>query len=607
MKLILAFYLYIFIATGSLAQQASGMIDSLEIKLSKLRETNPGTETEVYTLIKLSYYSLNDPIKSSIYSREALRQARAIGYKKAEAQALSYLGEAEKLLGNNVQSIDYYLKSIKIFRELNLTYFEANALSSLAKIYSNEGDKLNAKHYFKEAIQRLTEFHDTIYVSSAQLNMGEFYRKFAELDSAIEYYNIALTNLESIKVKSNLKTIEENRATIFGNLGMVFLAQGNPVKAKPNLEQANQYFTDHFEPYRKSVYQCELGKLYILEGKVQKGEALINESLQMAQEAQLKEQIKDFSKELSAFYEQQNQPQKALRFYQQYKLYDDSLKNVENVRKLEQQQSQFQLSRKDEEIEILNKINKLQRILGMGLFAGVLVVIVFIFIVIRANLRIKVINKEITLQKQLVEEREKEKALLLRELNHRVKNNLQMVASLLSLHSRQLKGHPAAEALMEGKYRVEALTLIHQKLYRDDVDTKIDLKDYIEELSQNLVMNFNKDFKLELYLVPFIMKIDKAIPLGLILNELLTNSLKYGKAEGKQPVLKISIQKLPEHVLLIIEDNGTGLPVDFDFKRTDSFGLKLVHSLINQLGGKIDWSSENGTQWTITLNTIKIS
>ncbi|MDA3929473.1 MAG: sensor histidine kinase, partial [Prolixibacteraceae bacterium] len=184
---------------------------------------------------------------------------------------------------------------------------------------------------------------------------------------------------------------------------------------------------------------------------------------------------------------------------------------------------------------------------------------------------------------------------------------LQMVASLLNLHSRQLKGHPAAEALLEGKYRVEALTLIHQKLYRDDIDTKIDLKDYIEELTKNLVMNFGQNFDMELKLVPFIMKIDKAIPLGLVLNELVTNSLKYGQEDNESPKLAIVITKEAENVILTIKDNGKGLPDDFDFRKTDSFGLKLVHSLINQLGGKIDWNSKSGTCWTITLNTLKIS
>lgn len=181
-----------------------------------------------------------------------------------------------------------------------------------------------------------------------------------------------------------------------------------------------------------------------------------------------------------------------------------------------------------------------------------------------------------------------------------------MVASLLSLHARQLKDHPAAEALMAGKYRVEALTLIHQKLYRDDIDTMIDVKNYIEELTSNLVMHFGKDFKLELFLSPFVMKIDKAIPLGLIINELVTNSLKYGGLDNPTPLLQISILSKAENMVIGIKDNGMGLPADFDISQSKSFGLKLVQSLVRQLGGKLTWTTEGGTQWQLVLNKEKI-
>lgn len=608
MKDLFAIFLILISTAGSFAQQASGLIDSLENELKTLHLSNPEDKNnEAFLLLQLTYNSINNPAKALTYASKALDASRSAGNKTREAIAFSYLADIEKQYGNNLQAIEYYLQAANLQHESDDFLYEATTFSGIASLFGRMGDKKNASQYYIRAIELFSSYKDTLFYATTQLNMGDFYRKYSELDSAIYYFNESLRNFTSIKNDENTTFLNTNKYSCLGNLGMTYLAKGDIEKAKPLLEKANQYFTENFDPYRKSVYQCELGKLYILEGNVQKGGVLINESMEMAKKAQLKEQIRDFSLELSSFYEQQKKPELALNYFKQYKLYDDSLKNVENVRKLEQQQSQFQLSRKDEEIAALNKINRLQRLLGVLLFIGVLIVSVFIYIVAQANKRIKLVNKEITLQKQLVEEREKEKGLLLRELNHRVKNNLQMVASLLNLHSRQLKGHPAADALMAGKYRVEALTLIHQKLYRDDVDTKIDLKDYIEELAQNLVMNFSQDFKLELHLIPFIMKIDKAIPLGLILNELLTNSLKYGKVEGQQPILKIGIQKLSENVILTIEDNGKGLPADFDFRHAESFGLKLVHSLINQLGGKIDWNSNNGTRWTITLNTLKIS
>ena len=228
-------------------------------------------------------------------------------------------------------------------------------------------------------------------------------------------------------------------------------------------------------------------------------------------------------------------------------------------------------------------------------------------VLFRAYRNIKTSHIIISQQKQLVEQREVEKALLLKELNHRVKNNLQMVSSLLNLHARQLKDHPAADALMAGRYRVEALTLIHQKLYRDDVDTKIDIQNYIEDLSKNLVLNFGPEFTLDLKLVPLVLKIDKAIPLGLVMNELITNSLKYGGNENVAPELKIQIDNDSQDIVLItVADNGKGLPPDFDLMKSKSFGLKLVNSLVKQLSGEISYRAVNGTCWTLKLSINKL-
>ena len=178
-----------------------------------------------------------------------------------------------------------------------------------------------------------------------------------------------------------------------------------------------------------------------------------------------------------------------------------------------------------------------------------------------------------------------------------------MVASLLNLQARQLKGHPAAEALLSGKLRVEALTLIHRKLYRDDIDTTINISNYIEELSENLVMNFGQEFQLKRDLEPADVNIEKAIPLGLIINELITNSLKYGSSENQFPLLSISLNKHNDEMIIAISDNGKGLPPGFDWKKSDSFGLKLVHSLIGQLNGNIDYIYENGSKWKICIKS----
>lgn len=584
--------------------QPSGLIDSLmcEINSQKLDE-----KEKTKLLLNICYQNFQDPNTALVFGKQALELAKEGGYKEFEAYANSYIGENEKFLGNRISSIKYFVESARIFRELGKYNLEANILISIAGLFIDERDFGNAINYYNQGLNIFQSCQDTFYVASTLINIGEAYRIFNNSDSAVYYYNQGIESMRSIKDETLFPKILKNEATVNGNLGMIYLQMGDVNKAKQNLLKAIKYFSSNFEALRTSVYQCEMGKLLIYEGKIDEGEDLIKKSLHIAKVAKLKEQIRDISFELSSFYENRNLPEKALFYHKQYKVYDDSLKNVENVRKMEKLQSQFHLNQKEEEIAVLNKINRLQRGLGYAMMGGAFILIIFFFVLFQSNRKIKLQNKKISEQNLIVEQREQEKALLLKELNHRVKNNLQMVASLLNLHSRQLKDHPAAEALMEGKYRVEALTLIHQKLYRDDVDTKINIKDYIEELVQNLVLNFGQKFKLSLNLESFAMKIDKAIPLGLIINELLTNSLKYGHENNDSPLLHVGVKKVHKKLIIIIKDNGSGLPSDFDIKMTESFGLKLVHSLVKQLGGVIEWKAENGTQWKLALDTLKIS
>lgn len=586
---------------------SSGLIDSIKYELSIREKADTAHKQQARLLIHLSFYS--DTFKDKEhYLYKAINISQKYGYKDYEAIAFAYRAADHGNIGNMQKSIEYGIKSAQLYRELGLYDQEAHALNTIASTLNRAGDFENALNYFKQSLLLFTQRKDSIYSSFTLLNIGENFRSQQIPDSAMHYFELAKRSLESIhNIPSNMKShFDVNYATIYGNIGMVFFSKGNFKQAKYYLNIAIDYFTTNFDAYRKSVYQFELGKIHITEGNVELGEQLIKHSFDLAKTENLKEQIMDFSRELSLFYEDQKKHEKALRYHKIYKTYFDSIQNISNVRKIDQIESDFQISKKEEEINSLNRINLLQKRFNYALLLGVFVIISFLFYLFKSNRKIKTTNILLQEQKQLVEQRENEKALLLKELNHRVKNNLQMVASLLNLHSRQLKGHPAADALKAGVYRVEALTLIHQKLYRDDVDTKINIKDYVEELSRNLILNFSQNFDLKLELDDVHMKIDKAIPLGLLLNELLTNSLKYGKQDNKAPLLIIKITKVNDLVSVIINDNGPGLPPNFSLTKAKSFGLKLVHSLTKQLGGTINWNSENGTTWTLSLSYSKL-
>ncbi len=595
--------LFLFLSITGGYSSSPGFIDSLTTLIYNNENTND--EQKMHYFLQMCYSSIDVPEKAVVYGNEALTLAQKIGNKKQQAFAYGYIGRALSNVGNYVDAIEAFTNSASLFNEMNLSSNEAFALASIGVIFSKNGDLTNSIRYYRDALNVFKSKADTLQIATSFLNIGEGYRLAGLIDSAQIYYLYADSMFR--KIDNSNETAKDNLAIISGNLGIIYAHKGNYSQAQKKLFDAYSYFFDINDFYRASVYVGELGKLNIIQKNYQTGENLLHQSLDLAKNESNKEQIRDMNLQLSDYYQQIGKHNKALKHYKCYKAYDDTLKNVENVRKMEQMQSLFQLNKKDDEIESLNRINILQRKLAYFLSAGVVFFLVFVFLLINSNRKISRAVRVISHQKDLVETKEQEKALLLRELNHRVKNNLQMVASLLSLHARQLKGHPAADALLAGKYRVEALTLIHQKLYRADVDTVIDITAYIKELADNLILNFGHDFELVLKLEPFLMKIDKAIPLGLVVNELITNSLKYGRNADGESLLKIELKKYTDEVFIHIRDKGVGLPDNFDLSKTHSFGLKLVHSLIKQLGGVIEYKSEAGTHWIICLDIEKIS
>ncbi len=217
-----------------------------------------------------------------------------------------------------------------------------------------------------------------------------------------------------------------------------------------------------------------------------------------------------------------------------------------------------------------------------------------------------------------------EKEVLLKEIHHRVKNNMQVISSLLSLQSRSIKNEEEIEILRESQNRVKSMAMIHESLYRTHNLARINFKEYIKGLISGLFRSYGVNqstIKLELNLKDVLLDIDIAIPCGLILNELISNSLKhafpanyvrrqangtFASPEGMKGKIKVSLLLKNESILkMIVFDNGIGFPDNIDFRNTDSLGLKLVNTLINQLDGTIELEKSNGTKFIIEFKKNK--
>jgi PAS domain S-box-containing protein len=222
-----------------------------------------------------------------------------------------------------------------------------------------------------------------------------------------------------------------------------------------------------------------------------------------------------------------------------------------------------------------------------------------------------VIDTDITLRKQMEEQIRaslEERGVLLREIHHRVKNNLQIIISLFNLQTHYVQDPGASKALREGQNRIKSMALIHERFYQSDGLSRIDFDDYIRRLTDNLLQTSGiTSGKVDLNIITekISLDIDTAVPCGLIINEVVSNSLKHAFNDGRKGEILIQFSRTGESAYrLVIADNGTGLPQGFDLEKSDSLGIQLIHALAGQIDGTLKIENSNGVKYIIDFKTI---
>jgi PAS domain S-box-containing protein len=218
------------------------------------------------------------------------------------------------------------------------------------------------------------------------------------------------------------------------------------------------------------------------------------------------------------------------------------------------------------------------------------------------------ISRDITKQKEVEDALRmslNEKEVLLKEIHHRVKNNMQIISSLISLQSDYAENEDTIKMFDDSKNRIRSMALIHEKLYQSDDLSLIDFSDYIKSLASKLLEFYGLNARIITLKVDandITLSIDSAIPCGLIINELISNSIKHAFPEEKKGIISIGMHEINANYVLTVEDNGVGFPETIDYRNTDSLGLQIVQTLTLQLGGEIELESDGGTKFTICFN-----
>ena len=222
------------------------------------------------------------------------------------------------------------------------------------------------------------------------------------------------------------------------------------------------------------------------------------------------------------------------------------------------------------------------------------------------NRRLEALNKELTHTNHQLDQRNAQNEVLVKEIHHRVKNNLEIISSLLELQSRQTQDESAQLAMLESQARVKSMGLLHQKLFQNQEQVSIEMRDYFLKLSNNLLQTFNADDQIDVQIdmEPIELDMDTAIPIGLMVNELITNSLKYAFPDRRDGRIKLRLQQEDaEHLALSVADNGVGKVAGTSPKGT-GFGSQLIQLLTQQLQGVMQESVGDGTSVTFRLKRV---
>ncbi|WP_296623204.1 histidine kinase dimerization/phosphoacceptor domain -containing protein [Marivirga sp.] len=385
-----------------------------------------------------------------------------------------------------------------------------------------------------------------------------------------------------------------------------YYAMGSKLIDKAKYEQAEPYLFKTIKLLEENnlstidVYQfahSRLGDIAKEEGRYDEAITYYDKARNSSIEINTKANTAYFINKLYQLHELRGDYKKALENYKEWSEANNLIEVERNERSLRESELQMNVFNQDKELAA----NRQQQ----SIYIGALIIGALLLGLLyrnyrlkqRSNNTLKILNEELADKNVLLDKRNAENELLLKEIHHRVKNNLELVKSLISLQSAQIEDPATKEAMMASQNRVQSMGIIHQKLYQGTNLGSIEMKDYFLNLSEGILDTFNAEekVKIECAMDNLELDVDTAVPIGLIVNELLTNALKYAFPTKENGIIHISLEKTTDNNLkLKIKDNGVGKVVGIAPKGT-GFGSQLVQLLTQQLNGKMQEHTNEGT------------
>lgn len=552
------------------------------------------------------YYYDNKPIKSLKHYHESLNIRILTKDTFGIANSYNNIGNIYREEKNSSEALEYFLKSLQLRKIIGNKQLSP-LYQNIGLCYLDLNNFKKAEKQFIRAYKKDSLNNDSYGAGHSLLSLGLSYEKQDLLKQALKNYK---KSFYFFKKEKN----DKYTAYALISIARTKTTLNHPIKAvEVDFTNAISLFkkVNHVDGVGKS--HEGLAKLYLKHNQIPKAFSHANIFLEVGKGKNNNTFTKDAYELFSSINEKQRNYKDALVFHQKAMKLDNQISkdialSIQEI-KLLKNQSEQELFLKQKELQHqLNlsqtKNESQQRAIIISVIALGVISILSVILLKKLSTNKKQQNK-LNDMYLLVQKSSDEKTTLLKEIHHRVKNNLQVVSSLLRLQERNSNKPETVEVLKESRTRVNSMALVHEMLYQVDDLSLINYNEYIQLLCEKLINSYkNNNIKIEFVFTSPKLKIsiENAIPLGLLLNEIISNSIKHAFINQKKGIIYLYINEVNDNSYkLKIGDNGSGSSLSLEDK-TNSLGLKLIQKMVKQLNGSIEKiSQEQGTHYIITF------
>ena len=526
---------------------------------------------------------------------------------KGEAIATFNLGVTHYYEGNLDSATNYYLKAEPVFRQVGDFLNLSRLFNNMGRVYEKTGNSEMALEVSRKSLSLKSQLKDTKGIINSLTNMSSIFQRIDLYDSALVYSERSLALAEQ----------EGDSAAIKGeliNLGIIYKNLDQPDQAIAMYQQAQNIISPDDEPYILSEIYLNLGEFYLGQANMALTKKYIDLMEPHIEIMESLESTMHFLQLKYAYLKATGQFEKSLESLEKVQELNAEFVDEQTVQQMNALEQLYEKQKREAEIAQLNldNQNQLAAIAIRNNQRNIFIFSTLIFLLLAGFIFYRFRNKSKTAlllqnKNKQISEALDERELLLKEIHHRVKNNLQVISSLLSLQADSLGDQAAVDAVLEGQSRVKSIAVIHQKLYSGADVRGVEMQDYLENLVEEVFRGFGVDeekVSYEINAQDLKLDIDTLIPLGLIINELVTNSIKYafGAAEG---LLSIRLELENEKLKISVKDSGKGVN-EAQLENSDSFGWKMVNILAKKLKAEISIKNESGAVIELLVSNYKL-